>query len=194
MPSHVTQIYQPLGVTVYIFRTVLCILSITGLNWDEVWNFLEDKTRRGCLPFTKEKRATAQHHLETILAPVEATTIFAWGDAETTPWPTALRLASRSVREHAVENYVRVRNKCHGAVVLNEDLFKQFNNRNDPDPGKGVKLSSAPSAVDPKSTQRSWANKFRKRRDMRWKAMRTAEPLSLETKRQKATDPCPAFR
>ena len=181
---------EALGLTLFQVRVALCILIISEFNHEAVWYYIEKKKRKpypGCEVFRPEKRAEAKEHFDELLAFAPVEHLFRCGDAATTPWPTALRRATRHVRERGIMRWVSVKNRRHGAVVYNDEIFQRFNSANDIGANPGSTLAAAPAPAQPFVVRNNWMKRFRKRNGIKYAALRTAEPVPLALKQAKAS-------
>ena len=97
---------------------------------------------------------------------------------------TALRAATKACRDKRVRDWVGHRNAVDGAVVSSAAVVHRWNGYNAGDAPLGIAM--APIGVPGSEvTWRMWSYRWRRRCGVKMCALRTKEPVPLETKREK---------
>ena len=179
------------GLSEYVLRSALCLLAITGLDFQLVHRFVFTRHRNG-VKYTPDEIdwEVLRWGLMRFIADVPAETIQSWGDDAVTPWPRALVEATRFHRYVQTAGYVRLRNMRHGAPASNRQVALYFNNLNAEASYLGARLGDVrhpdPGPGGDTNTAHSWRRRFRRAFDIRYRRLRTCEPQGLGVKREKA--------
>ena len=174
----------PLGLTKFVFQTALCILSLNNLDFDCCMDWLFRKKRRGAPAPATLSHSIARETFQVLLLNTHTDLIARWSNRHETPYPSALRAATKICREWNSEQLVLRENTLKGASVSSAEIvnrFVEFDSRNN---AFGAVLGGICAHATPVG-KRSWAHRWRKRNRLRIGKLKTAEPMTLDVKRRK---------
>ena len=176
----------PLGLTKFVFQTALCILSLSNLDFDCCMHWLFRKKRRGAPAPATLSHCIARETFQALLLNTHTGLIASWSSRHETPYPSALRAATKICREWKLEQLVLRENTLKGASVSSAEIvdrFVEFDNENN---AFGAVLGGIDALSSP-VTKRSWARRWRKRNRLRIGKLKTGEPMNLDVKRRKVS-------
>ena len=178
---------QDVPVTMYGFNVALCLTVLLGMDSASAawWTVC----RKKWLPVPQDglpgEVVSLQEALEEAVLAVSPAVNASWVDPNVAALGhKALRTASRAARDKQTRDWVLSRNALHGAAPASASVLRLWNSFGEDSSAPGAVLPLEP-ATGNDGSQRSWCHCWRLRCAAQVSVLRTKEPLSLTSKREK---------
>ena len=180
--------FSGLNITRFRFKVALCLTVLLDMDAASAaaWTLNRRKWLSEQLEPQTGPEALLQRVLEDAVLAASVSYCTSWTDPDVASLGrSALLAATLASRDKRVRDFVAQRNGTDGAAVTSAAVVREWNAQAEQCPLVGSDLQNI-GVNRAESTNRVWCNRWRRRCGTKMGCLRTKEPLSLQTKRDKA--------